>query len=54
MQPVIVFSFSRRECEAYAMSVAKLDFNSDEEKEAVEEVGLFFFFPFNLFHVNNS
>lgn len=26
--PVIVFSFSKKECEAYAMQMAKLDFNS--------------------------
>nr|XP_029121629.1 DExH-box ATP-dependent RNA helicase DExH10 isoform X2 [Elaeis guineensis] len=37
-QPVIVFSFSRRECEQHAMSMSKLDFNSQEEKDAVEQV----------------
>lgn len=37
-QPVIVFSFSRRECEQYATSMAKLDFNTDEEKETVEDI----------------
>ncbi|KAK3435348.1 hypothetical protein EUGRSUZ_C00066 [Eucalyptus grandis] len=37
-QPVIVFSFSRRECEQHAMSMSKLDFNTQEEKEAVEQV----------------
>lgn len=37
-QPVIVFSFSRRECEHNAMSMSKLDFNSEEEKDAVEQV----------------
>lgn len=26
-QPVIIFSFSKKECEAYALQVAKLDFN---------------------------
>ncbi|XP_042906930.1 exosome RNA helicase MTR4 [Parasteatoda tepidariorum] len=36
--PVIVFSFSKKECEAYAMQMAKLDFNSAEEKPLVEEV----------------
>ena len=36
--PVIVFSFSRRECEEYARSVAKLNFNSTEEAEQVREV----------------
>lgn len=37
-QPVIIFSFSRRECEQHAMSMSKLDFNSQEEKDTVEEV----------------
>ncbi|KAK5900351.1 hypothetical protein CgunFtcFv8_025315 [Champsocephalus gunnari] len=37
-QPVIIFSFSKKECEAYALQVAKLDFNTDEEKRMVEEV----------------
>ncbi|KAF5776639.1 putative RNA helicase [Helianthus annuus] len=37
-QPVIIFSFSRRECEQHAMSMTKLDFNSEEEKDVVEQV----------------
>lgn len=37
-QPVIVFSFSRRECEQYATAMAKLDFNTDDEKEAIEDI----------------
>ncbi|CAN1323952.1 DExH-box ATP-dependent RNA helicase DExH10 [Linum perenne] len=37
-QPVIVFSFSRRECEQHAISMSKLDFNSPEEKELVDQV----------------
>ncbi|XP_006662774.2 DExH-box ATP-dependent RNA helicase DExH10 [Oryza brachyantha] len=37
-QPVIIFSFSRRECEHHAMSMSKLDFNTDEEKESIEQV----------------
>ncbi|KAL5543421.1 hypothetical protein UlMin_007205 [Ulmus minor] len=37
-QPVIIFSFSRRECEQHAMSMSKLDFNNQEEKETVENV----------------
>ena len=36
--PVIVFSFSRRECEEYAKYVAKLNFNTPEEAEQVREV----------------
>nr|XP_043623960.1 DExH-box ATP-dependent RNA helicase DExH10 [Erigeron canadensis] len=37
-QPVIIFSFSRRECEQHAMAMTKLDFNSQEEKDVVEQV----------------
>lgn len=37
-QPVIVFSFSRRECEQHAMSMSKLDFNTAEEKDDVEQI----------------
>lgn len=37
-QPVIIFSFSRRECEQHAMSMSKLDFNNKEEKDAVEDI----------------
>ncbi|XP_064604506.1 LOW QUALITY PROTEIN: exosome RNA helicase MTR4-like [Liolophura sinensis] len=36
--PVIVFSFSRKECEAYALQMSKLDFNTEEEKGMIEEV----------------
>ena len=36
--PVIVFSFSKKECEAYALQMAKLDFNTNDEKKMVEEV----------------
>lgn len=28
--PVIIFSFSKKDCEAYAMQMAKLDFNTSE------------------------
>ena len=28
LAPVIVFSFSKKECEAYALQMAKLDFNT--------------------------
>lgn len=38
LAPVIVFSFSKKECEAYALSMSKLDFNTGEEKESVREV----------------
>ena len=38
LAPVIVFSFSKKECEAYALQMCKLDFNTQQEKELVEEV----------------
>lgn len=38
LDPAIVFSFSRRDCEQYALGLGKLDFCSAEEKEAIEEV----------------
>jgi len=28
LAPVIVFSFSKKDCESYACAIAKLDFNS--------------------------
>ncbi|EGC38055.1 hypothetical protein DICPUDRAFT_53548 [Dictyostelium purpureum] len=37
-QPVIVFSFSKKECELYALQMSKLDFNNEEEKNAVETI----------------
>jgi ATP-dependent RNA helicase DOB1 len=36
--PVIVFSFSKRECEANALQMSKLAFNDDSEKEMVSKV----------------
>ncbi|EGG00855.1 uncharacterized protein MELLADRAFT_111500 [Melampsora larici-populina 98AG31] len=36
--PVIVFAFSKRECEALALQMSKLEFNSTEEKDTVETV----------------
>ena len=30
--PVIVFSFSKKECEAYALALSKLDLITEEEK----------------------
>lgn len=38
LDPCIVFSFSKKDCEAYALQMARLDFNDDEEKELVEQV----------------
>ncbi|XP_052870267.1 exosome RNA helicase MTR4 isoform X2 [Anopheles cruzii] len=36
--PVIIFSFSKKDCEIFAMQMAKLDFNSTTEKKLVDEV----------------
>ncbi len=36
--PVIVFSFSKRECEQYALQLAQLDFTSDDEKKVIRKV----------------
>jgi ATP-dependent RNA helicase DOB1 len=36
--PVIVFSFSKRECEQYALQIARLDITSAEEKALIERV----------------
>lgn len=36
--PVIVFSFSKRECEAYALQMSMLAFNDDSEKAMVTKV----------------
>ncbi|RLN48431.1 hypothetical protein BBJ28_00000073 [Nothophytophthora sp. Chile5] len=36
--PVIIFSFSKRECESYALLMSKLDFNTEEEKQSVDQL----------------
>jgi ATP-dependent RNA helicase DOB1 len=36
--PVIVFSFSKSQCEAYALQMSNLAFNDDSEKSMVEQV----------------
>lgn len=36
--PVIVFSFSKRECEAGALNLVQMSFNDDSEKEMVSKV----------------
>ncbi|KAL5342563.1 rRNA-processing arch domain-containing protein [Aspergillus crustosus] len=38
LNPVIVFSFSKRECELYALKMKSLAFNDDSEKEMVSKV----------------
>jgi ATP-dependent RNA helicase DOB1 len=37
-QPVIIFSFSKKECEGMALQMSKLDLNTDDEKKLVESV----------------
>lgn len=36
--PCIVFSFSKKDCETYALHMSRLDLNDNDEKELVEEV----------------
>lgn len=36
--PVIVFAFSKRECEGLALQMSKLEFNTDEERDMVTQV----------------
>jgi len=36
--PLIVFSFSKRECETLALSLGALDLNSNDEKQLVEGI----------------
>ncbi|PIA59509.1 hypothetical protein AQUCO_00400415v1 [Aquilegia coerulea] len=36
--PVIIFSFSKRECELLAMQMAKMDLNEDDEKVNIETI----------------
>ncbi|PBP18085.1 ATP-dependent RNA helicase DOB1, partial [Diplocarpon rosae] len=36
--PVIVFSFSKRDCEAYALKMSSMAFNDDSEKAMVQKV----------------
>jgi ATP-dependent RNA helicase DOB1 len=38
LDPCIVFSFSKKECEAYALQMSRLDFNDEDEKELVSKV----------------
>lgn len=38
LAPAIIFSFSKKECEIYAMQIAKLDFNTRDEKKLVDEI----------------
>ncbi|KAK7691605.1 ATP-dependent RNA helicase mtr4 [Cerrena zonata] len=36
--PVIIFAFSKRECEALALTMSKLEFNSTEEQDTITEI----------------
>eukprot|EP00299_Pterocystis_sp_00344_P019548 c9683_g2_i1.p1 GENE.c9683_g2_i1~~c9683_g2_i1.p1 ORF type:complete len:1032 (-),score=263.71 c9683_g2_i1:80-3130(-) len=36
--PCLLFCFSKRDCEAHALQMSKMDLNTDEEKKLVEEV----------------
>lgn len=36
--PVIIFSFSKKEVEAYAMAMVKLDLTTDDEKTSINNV----------------
>ncbi|KMT07897.1 hypothetical protein BVRB_6g145930 [Beta vulgaris subsp. vulgaris] len=37
-EPIILFSFSKRECELLAMQMAKMDLNGDDEKVNIETI----------------
>ncbi|KAJ3487289.1 hypothetical protein NLI96_g3645 [Meripilus lineatus] len=36
--PVIIFAFSKRECEALAMSISKMEFNSTDEQDMITSI----------------
>ena len=38
LNPVIIFAFSKRECEHLAMQMSKLDFNTEDEASTVAQV----------------
>lgn len=38
LDPCIIFSFSKRDCEAYAMALKGCDFNKDDEKESIKKI----------------
>lgn len=51
-QPVIIFSFSKKDCEAYALQVSKLDFNNG--MGICEDLTLIFAFLISNFWSKNS
>jgi len=36
--PVIIFAFSKRECEALALTLSKFELNSAEEQDLVQNI----------------
>jgi len=38
LDPCIVFSFSKRDCEAYAMALKGCDFNKEDEKDSIKKI----------------
>ncbi|KAH7096113.1 antiviral helicase [Auriculariales sp. MPI-PUGE-AT-0066] len=37
-QPVIIFSFSKRDCESHALNMAKVDINSPQEQASIQDI----------------
>jgi len=38
LEPCIVFSFSKRECEAFALALKGCDFNVESEREQIDVI----------------
>ena len=38
LDPCIIFSFSKRDCEAYATALKGCDFNKDDEKDSIKTI----------------
>jgi ATP-dependent RNA helicase DOB1 len=38
LDPCIVFSFSKRECESYSMSLKNCDFNTEDERDSISKI----------------
>ena len=38
LKPAIIFSFSKRECEAYAIGLNKFDYTTQEEKDSIQNI----------------
>lgn len=38
LDPCIVFSFSKRECESYSMSLKNCDFNNEDERDSITKI----------------